>query len=56
MKIFNLRNILLAFVMAAALLVGYSVEAQPEYITCSNGTIVIHVAYPGMCPSGYWEI
>ena len=31
-------------------------EAQEDYITCSNGTEVIHIAYPGMCPVGYWQI
>lgn len=28
--------------------------AQPRYMSCSNGTQVITIQLPGMCPTGYW--
>ena len=55
----DFKFLLVLMVMAAIFtfaLFADRAESQPEYITCSNGTEVIHIAYPGMCPVGYWQL
>lgn len=42
--------------IAALVAFTVPVTAQPEYMSCSNGTQVITIQLPGMCPTGYWPI
>ncbi len=58
MVAFIMRSVAVALVLLF-LLVGI-VRCQKAYaqdvIACTNGTIVIHIRTPGMCPPGFYPL
>ena len=50
-----LAVLLTLYFLVGVLLVTHKAHAQ-DVIACSNGTDVIHIQTPGMCPTGYWPL